>query len=46
MGMGLYIVSEVMRVNKGQLIFPASEDVERPEEIDGAIVGLQFEGET
>jgi signal transduction histidine kinase len=45
MGMGLYIVSEVMRVNKGRLVFPASGDVELPDEIDGAVVGLQFEGE-
>jgi signal transduction histidine kinase len=44
MGMGLYIVSEVMRVNHGRLVFPSSGDVELPKEIDGAVVGLQFEG--
>jgi hypothetical protein len=42
MGLGLYIVSEVMRVNKGRLIFPGEGDVTLPDEIDGAIVALQF----
>jgi len=42
MGLGLYIVSEVMRVNKGRIVFPSEGDVDVPEEIDGAVVGLQF----
>lgn len=42
MGLGLYIVNEVMRVNKGRLAFPAEGDVALPDEIDGAIVALQF----
>lgn len=42
MGLGLYIVDEVMRVNQGRLVFPDSGDLELPEECDGAIVGLQF----
>ena len=42
MGLGLYIVSEVMRVNKGRLVFPADGDIELPEKIDGAVVALQF----
>jgi len=46
MGMGLYIVNEVMRVNKGQLLFPGKGDVELPEKIDGAVVALQFENLT
>jgi C4-dicarboxylate-specific signal transduction histidine kinase len=42
MGLGLYIVSEVMRVNKGNLVFPADGDVELPPKLDGAVVALQF----
>lgn len=42
MGLGLYIVNEVMRVNKGRLIFPAHGDVELPPKLDGAVVALQF----
>jgi signal transduction histidine kinase len=43
MGLGLYIVDEVMAVNKGCLLFPADGDVELPDNIDGAVVALQFE---
>jgi signal transduction histidine kinase len=46
MGLGLYIVSEVMRVNKGQLVFPANDDVDLPSGIDGAVVALQFQEPT
>ena len=42
MGLGLYIVNEVMRVNKGRLIFPARGDVELPRGVNGAVVALQF----
>jgi hypothetical protein len=42
MGLGLYVVSEVMRVNKGRLVFPADGDLELPKQIDGAVVALQF----
>lgn len=42
MGLGLYVVSEVMRVNKGRLVFPADGDIELPKKIDGAVVALQF----
>jgi signal transduction histidine kinase len=42
MGLGLYIVNEVMRVNKGRLVFPAEGDVELPDKLDGAVVALQF----
>ncbi|MGH8021832.1 MAG: ATP-binding protein [Opitutaceae bacterium] len=42
MGLGLYIVSEVMRVNKGRLVFPPSGDVYLPAGLDGAVVALQF----
>lgn len=42
MGLGLYIVNEVMRVNKGRLLFPATGDVDLPDEFDGAVVALQF----
>lgn len=44
MGLGLYIVSEVMTVNKGRLLFPIEGDVDLPDGIDGAVVALQFEG--
>jgi len=42
MGLGLYIVSEVMRVNHGRLVFPDEGDVELPKGLDGAIVAIQF----
>lgn len=42
MGLGLYIVSEVMRINKGRLLFPDTGDVGLPKEIDGAVVAIQF----
>jgi signal transduction histidine kinase len=42
MGLGLYIVSEVMRVNNGRVIFPPSGDISLPEKINGAVVALQF----
>ena len=42
MGLGLYIVSEVMRVNNGRLIFPDDGDVELPDSITGAVVAIQF----
>jgi len=42
MGLGLYIVSEVMRVNHGRLIFPDDGDVALPRNMDGAVVALQF----
>lgn len=42
MGLGLYIVSEVMRVNHGRLIFPDEGDVELPGSITGAVVAIQF----
>jgi nitrogen fixation/metabolism regulation signal transduction histidine kinase len=42
MGLGLYIVNEVMNVNKGRLLFPMNDDVELPDVIDGAVVALQF----
>ncbi|MBV9656736.1 MAG: sensor histidine kinase [Verrucomicrobia bacterium] len=42
MGLGLYIVNEVMRTNKGKLMFPDSGDIELPGEFDGAVVALQF----
>lgn len=42
MGLGLYIVSEVMRVSHGQLIFPAPGDLDLPKRVNGAVVALQF----
>jgi len=42
MGLGLYIVSEVMRVNGGQLVFPNDGDVGLPAGLTGAVVAMQF----
>ena len=42
MGLGLYIVSEVMRVNGGQLYFPERGEIELPTGVSGAVVALQF----
>ena len=42
MGLGLYIVSEVMRVNKGRLVFPPDNDIELPPGFDGAVVAMLF----
>jgi len=42
MGLGLYIVSEVMRVNRGRIVFPSDGDIEIPDQISGAVVALQF----
>lgn len=42
MGLGLYIVNEVMRVNKGRLYFPPDGEVEVPRKTDGAVVALVF----
>ena len=46
MGLGLYIVNEVMRVNKGRLLFPSPGDIDIPRKIDGAVVALQFQRPT
>jgi C4-dicarboxylate-specific signal transduction histidine kinase len=43
MGLGLYIVSEVMRVSRGRIVFPIEGDIELPDSIDGAVVALQFD---
>jgi C4-dicarboxylate-specific signal transduction histidine kinase len=42
MGLGLYIVSEVMHVNGGDIVFPEVGDVALPAGLDGAVVALQF----
>jgi signal transduction histidine kinase len=42
MGLGLYIVNEVMRVNKGRLCFPDDGEIDLPRRVDGAVVALQF----
>ena len=42
MGLGLYIVSEVMRVSGGRILFPEHDDLDIPSKYDGAIVALQF----
>lgn len=42
MGLGLYIVNEVMRVNGGQLHFPEHGEMGLPTDINGAVVALRF----
>lgn len=42
MGLGLYIVNEVMNVHGGQLQFPSHGDLELPDKFDGAVVAMQF----
>jgi signal transduction histidine kinase len=42
MGLGLYYANLVMQLNDGQLAFPSREDVDVPDEFDGAIVAMVF----
>lgn len=42
MGLGLYYAKMVMDLSGGELVFPSREDVDIPEEFDGAIVALVF----
>lgn len=44
MGLGLYIVDEIMNVHQGDLIFPEKGTYKLPKKIDGAVVGLRFRG--
>ncbi|ODA36494.1 sensor histidine kinase [Planctopirus hydrillae] len=42
MGLGLYIVNEVMRVHGGLLAFPGNHDIELPNACTGAVVAMHF----
>jgi len=42
MGLGLYYANLAMELNGGQLVFPQPEEVDVPEEFDGAVVALVF----
>ena len=42
MGLGLYYSNLAMELNGGQLVFPQPEEVEIPDEFDGAVVALIF----
>lgn len=44
MGLGLYIVNEVMRVHGGRLLFPGTGETDIPKIFTGAVVALQFRG--
>lgn len=46
MGLGLYVVSEVMRVTGGRLVFPSHGDIDLPHVYDGAVVAMQFPRES
>ncbi|MEK6335475.1 MAG: ATP-binding protein [Acidobacteriota bacterium] len=42
MGLGLHIANEVMKIHKGQLLFPDKSQLSLPKDFTGAIVALQF----
>ncbi len=42
MGLGLYIVNEVMRAHGGELLFPSHNEVDLPSGFQGACVALLF----
>jgi signal transduction histidine kinase len=42
MGLGLYYANLAMELNGGQLVFPQRDEVDIPEEFDGAVVALIF----
>lgn len=42
MGLGLHIANEIMKIHKGQLLFPDKEQLTLPKGFTGAIVALQF----
>ena len=42
MGLGLYYASLAMELNGGQILLPASGEVDIPEEFDGAVVAMVF----
>jgi signal transduction histidine kinase len=44
MGLGLHIANEVMKAQKGRLLFPEPDDLELPPSITGAVVALVFGG--
>ncbi len=44
MGLGLYYANLAMNLNDGELLFPAMDDFDVPEEFNGAIVALVFKG--
>lgn len=46
MGLGLYYANMVMQLTEGQLLFPTPEEVDVPEEYDGAIIAMVFKGGT
>lgn len=44
MGLGLYLVSEVMKIHKGGLGFPTAKAIGASEEYSGAVIALMFRG--
>ncbi|WP_199178545.1 ATP-binding protein [Acidimangrovimonas sediminis] len=42
MGLGLYYARLVMELSGGEMIFPEREDVDVPEEFDGAVIAMVF----
>ena len=45
MGLGLHLVSEIMKAQGGRLVFPEVNDLSLPPDINGAIVALVFKEE-
>jgi hypothetical protein len=46
MGLGLYYANMVMQLSEGQLLFPTPEEVDVPDDYDGAIIAMVFKGGT
>ena len=42
MGLGLYYANLVMELSHGELVFPERDDIDIPEQFDGAIIALVF----
>jgi signal transduction histidine kinase len=45
MGLGLHIANEIMKQEKGRLVFPDPGDVTLPREFSGAVLFMEFEKE-
>ncbi len=42
MGLGLYYANLAMNLNDGELLFPAIDDFDIPDEFNGAVVAMAF----
>ena len=46
MGLGLHFANEVVKLHQGRLVFPEQGDVTLPDEFTGAVVAMEFAGES